>query len=134
MDPDEVAGYSAACSNSASPRRLPEGSGARYSRALPRNYQTPWRAIRLHRRDPPGAIPRPEPALASTLCSRVRLAGLIRDDFNVEDAFEDAIRHATRPNGSLNYTLLLAHLEKRLAMLIASRSGGGEDAPGAKPA
>src|SRR4051812_19773090 len=52
----------------------------------------------------------------------VRLAGLIRDHFNVEGALEDAIRHATRPNGSTNFTLLLEHVESRLAMLIASRS------------
>jgi len=65
----------------------------------------------------------------------VRLAGLIRDYFNVEGALENAIRHATRPNGSLNFTLLLAHLEKRLMMLTASRAGyESEGLPGAKPA
>ena len=52
----------------------------------------------------------------------IQLAALIRDYFNVEGVLEDAIRHATRPNGSLNATLVLAHVEKRMAMLVASRS------------
>jgi hypothetical protein len=52
----------------------------------------------------------------------IRLAGLMRDHFNIEGALDDAVRHATCPNGSMNFTLLLKHLESRLAMLIASRS------------
>ena len=54
----------------------------------------------------------------------VRIAGLMRDHFNIEGALDDAVKHATRPNGSLNFTLLLEHLEKRMALLIASRSAG----------
>jgi len=34
----------------------------------------------------------------------------MRDDFNIEGALDDAVKHATRPNGSLNFTLLLEHL------------------------
>jgi len=65
----------------------------------------------------------------------VRLAGLMRDHFNIEGALDDAVRHATRPNGSMNFTLLLKHVESRLAMLVASRSDGGDEGtPGAKPA
>ena len=69
------------------------------------------------------------------LTRAIQLAGLIRDHFNVEGALEEAIRHATRKDGSLNITRLLADLEKRLAVLIANRSGGeGEVAPGGEPA
>ena len=69
------------------------------------------------------------------LTRAIQLAGLIRDHFNVEGALEEAIRHATRKDGSLNITRLLADLEKRLAVLIANRSGGeGEGAPGGEPA
>ena len=57
------------------------------------------------------------------LTRAIQLAGLIRDHFNVEGALDDAVKHATRPNGSLNATLVLAHVEKRMAMLVASRSG-----------
>src|SRR4051812_46489716 len=80
--------------------------------------------------------PRRDPATASLLeqfpnqsrrtrtrfARAIQLAGLIRDYFNIEGALEDAIRHATRPNGSLNANLVLAHVEKRMAMLVASRS------------
>ena len=92
------------------------------------------------RRDPATAIllkqfPDQSRRTRTRFARAIQLAGLICDYFNIEDAIEDAIRHATRPNGSLNATLVLAHVEKRMAMLIASRSGdGGEGAPGANPA
>ena len=109
--------------------------------------------MRFRRHGDPGIKKRPGPRRASAtailleqfpeqskrtrarLTRAIQLAGLIRDYFNVEGALENAIRHATRPNGSLNFTLLLAHLEKRLAMLTASRAGDeSEGLPGAKPA
>ena len=64
------------------------------------------------------------PRSRSRFARAIHLAGLMRDYFNVEDALEGAIRHATRKDGSLNFTRLLADLEKRLAVLMASRSGG----------
>ena len=79
------------------------------------------------RRDPATAIlleqfPNQSRRTRTRFARAIQLAGLIRDYFNIEGALEDAIRHATRPNGSLNATLVLAHVEKRMAMLVASRS------------
>ena len=109
--------------------------------------------MRFHRHGDPGIKKRPGPRRDLTtailleqfpeqskrtrarLTRAIQLAGLIRDHFNVEGALEEAIRHATRKDGSLNITRLLADLEKRLAVLIANRSGGeGEAAPGGEPA
>ena len=59
------------------------------------------------------------PRTRSRFARAIHLAGLMRDYFNVEGAFEDAIRHATGPNGSLNFGLLLQHIEDRAGMLAA---------------
>ena len=110
--------------------------------------------MRFHRHGDPGIKKRPgprrdfttailleqfphqqSPRTRSRFARAIHLAGLMRDYFNVEGALEEAIRHATRKDGSLNITRLLADLEKRLAVLIANRSGGeGEAAPGGEPA
>src|SRR4051794_26315696 len=48
-------------------------------------------------------FPEPSPRSRTRLARAARLTGLIRDHFNIEGALEDSMRHATRPNGSMNF-------------------------------
>jgi len=94
--------------------------------------------MRFHRHGDPGIKKRPgprrdfttailleqfphqqSPRTRSRFARAIHLAGLMRDYFNVEGAFEDAIRHATRPNGALDFALLLQHVEDRAGMFAA---------------
>ena len=102
-----------ACGNLARARGL---CGTHYMRT--RRYGDP--AVKKR---PGSQFAYPSKRTRTRVARAIQLAGLIRDYFNIEGALEDAIRHATCPNGSLNATLLLAHVEKRMAMLVASRSG-----------
>ena len=73
-------------------------------------------------------FPERSPRTRARFARAMRLAALMRYH-KVENALEDAIRHATGPNGSLNFGLLLQHLEDRAGMLAArlARSGVAAD-------
>src|SRR6188508_2696347 len=63
-------------------------------------------------------FPERSPRTRARLARAMRLAALMHCH-KVENALEDAIRQATRPDGSLNFALLLQHVEDRAGMFAA---------------